>query len=907
MGASTVRNDDDERHHPAKILIGRTVECGVLERLIGAVRTGESRVLVLRGAPGAGKSALLEHTREAAGDLRVLAAVGIEAETELAFATLHQVCAPLLGRLVRLPAPQRAALETVFGMRDGAAPDRFLVGLAVLTLLADASAERPLLCVIDDGQWTDRASAQVLGFVARRLLAESVGLVLGTRQPGPELLGLPELAVTGLPDADARTLLDSVPHVRLDPHIRDRIVAEARGNPRALLDLPRGLTVTQLAAGLGLVDAGPPSGVAEESLLARFESLPGPARLLVLLAAAEPVGDPMLLWRAGEVLGITAALAAADSAQDLLSVDERVTFRHPLARSAIYRAARPAERRAVHRALAQVTDDQEAPDRRAWHLAGAASGPDEAVATELVRSAGRVQARGGLAAAAALLQRSVVLTGDSARRADRAVAAADASLRAGDLQAARRFAHTADREARSARERARAERVGSRITFSAPRLLAAAQDLDRFDHDSARETYLLAWGSAALLTGEGADLTAVARAINVRPGPAGVPGVVDLLLQGCALLVTGGPAAAVPVLRRALPALADLPPAPGPAWGWVAGGLAGAVWDEHVMRLLGRRAVDEARDAGALGELPAALGCWGAVLVSTGDLAAADGVAAEARLVAAATGVPPAPNLDLELSALRGRPDEAEPLLEERTDTAAHWAAAILYNGLGRYEDALRRAGLVNPFTAARALPELIEAAVRVGDDDAARAALNDLADATKPCGTDWALGVLARSRALLSEGAAADRNYREAIDRLRRTQLRPDLARAHLLYGEWLRRGRRRVEARQQLRTAYEMVVSIGMEAFGERARRELLATGETVRKRTVEASSNGELTPQERQIALLVRDGFSNPEVGARLYLSPRTVEWHLRKVFAKLSITSRRQLRAVLRGEDYEPALD
>jgi DNA-binding CsgD family transcriptional regulator/tetratricopeptide (TPR) repeat protein len=906
-------------------LLGRRTECALLDRMISAARTGESSTLLVHGPPGVGKSALLDYATRAATDLRVLRAVGIESEMELAFATLHQVCVPLLERLKNLPQPQCAALETVFGIRAGPPPDRFLVGTAVLGLLSEASEKHPLLCLVDDAQWMDRVSAQILGFVARRLPAESVALVFGAREGPQDLLGLPELEVTGLSTADAHTLLDSVTHTRLDQDIRDRLVAETKGNPLALLELPRGLTVTQLAGGFGLLNGDTLPGRIEQSFLSRIEALPDETRQLLLIAAAEPVGDPALVWAAADRLGLTPRTALAGGTDGLVSFDIRVTFHHPLVRSAVYRSATEEDRRAVHLALAKATDPQADPDRRAWHLASATAGPDESVAAELERSADRAQARGGLAAAAAFLQRSVALTGDTSRRAERAVAAADISLQAGDLDAAHRFVDIADQYARSEFHRARAQLVRSHLTFAAglnqeapPLLLTAAQRLEPFDKRLARETYLIAWGTSALVAADADSLMAVSRAMRALPATTGTPQALDLVIEACALLGTEGRAAAGPALRRAVTALADLPASDVLKWGWVANGVSAALWDDRAMRSMYSRAVEVVRTAGALSELPFCLASLGMATTWTGDFTAAASIVEEADVVAAATGIPLAPYVELRLSALRGRSAEAEALIATTTEEAgasgqlmgvatAHWAAAVLYNGLARYDQAVPAAKsgsrIAELWVSAWVLPELVEAAARIGEDEVARDALERLTEATEPCDTDWAQGILARCRALLSTGAPADRLYRRAIERLGRTPLRPELARAHLLYGEWLRRDRQRSDARGHLRTAYEMFASIGMEAFAERARRELLATGETVRKRTIEASSSDELTPQEKQIASLVQDGFSNPEVGSRLFLSPRTVEWHLRKIFTKLSITSRRQLRDVLPRAGYE----
>ena len=897
-------------------LLGRARECALLDEMIETVRAGESRVLVVYGAPGVGKSALLGHAVNSATGVRVLRAAGIESEMELPFAALHQLCAPLLEGLEGLPAPQREALETVFGIRAGTAPERFLVGLAVLSLLSDAAERDPLLCVVDDAQWIDRASAQVLGFVARRLLAESVALVFASRELSQNLRGLPELEVTGLADADAHALLDSVTHARLDQRVRAQVVAETRGNPLALLELPRGLSVTQMAGGFGLLHADKLPDRIEQSFLARIEDLPGQTRLLLLIAAAEPTGDPTLMWSAAELLGVTQAADVTAGTDGLLTLDGRVIFRHPLVRSAVYGSANLKDRRLVHLALAKVTDVQHDPDRRAWHLASATAAPDESVAAELERSADRAQARGGMAAGAAFLQRSMELTVDATRRAERALAAAGASQRAGDLDTARKLADVAERDAQTEFQRVRVQLIRGRIAFSAgfngeaaPLVLAAAQRLEPFDIELARESYLLAWGAAPVASADGDSQMAVSRAVRKLPPREGSPRTLDLVLEGYALLITEGRSAAIPTLRKAMTALEDYPPQEILKWGWATPFVARALWDDRAMRRTYARAVEVVRAAGALTTLPMYLTSLGMATVLFGEFDAAAAIIAEEAAIIAATGVPMAGIPKLMLRGWRGKEAEASALIAATIEraaandqlafvSAAHWANAVLNNGLSRYKQALSAAQastrISQMFIAAYALAELIEAASRLEDAAAADSALSDLADALAPCDTDWAQGILARCRALLADDAAtADGLYREAIERLGRTLVRPELARAHLLYGEWLRRDRQRAEARAHLRTAYDMFTSIGMEAFAERARRELLATGETVRKRTGEASSSEELTPQERQIALLVREGLTNPEVGAQLFLSPRTVEWHLRKIFTKLGISSRREL--------------
>jgi len=885
-----------------------------------AVRASEGRALVVRGEPGVGKTALLDYLAEQASGCRVARAAGVESEMELAFAGVHQLCAPMLDRLERLPVPQGEALRTAFGLSSGSAPDRFLVGLATLSLLADVAEEHPLVCLVDDEQWLDRASAQVMAFVARRLVAESVGVVFAARVPSDELVGLPELVVEGLGEADARRLLEAALTGPLDAQVRDRLVAETRGNPLALLELPRGLTPAELAGGFALPDAMPLSGRIEASFRRRLDALPADTRLLVLVAAAEPVGDPVLMWRAGERLGIQAQAATLAAEAGLLEVDNQVRFRHPLVRSAAYRSASLQQRQAVHRALAEATDPQLDPDRRAWHRAQAAPGPDEEVAAELERSAGRAQARGGVAAAAAFLQRATALTIDPTRRAERALAAAQVSLQAGAFDAALGLLATAETGPLDEFQRARVDLVRAHVAFASglgsdapPLLLKAARRLEPFDLELARETYLIAWVAAVFaghLAGAG-DLLKICRAIQALPPPSTAPGPLDLLLDGLALLITDGHAAAAATLQRAAKELITIPVEDVLRWGWSATAASDAVWDHEGTRAIAERHGQLVREVGALAQLPLPLAALGDVAVWSGDFAGAASLVAETESVATATGSRYPPSIALRLLALQGKETDAAALIAGTIEQAAgggqglaatnaYWGAAVLYNGLGRYEEAASAAqratsDTFEPYVSMWALPELVEAAARGGEAQLARDALERLAETTQPCGTDWALGIEARSRALLSDGAVADGLYREAIDRLSRTQLRPELARAQLLYGEWLRREGRRIDAREQLRIANDLFVAIGMEAFAERARRELLATGERVRKRTVE--TRNELTAQEAQIARLVREGLSNPEIGARLFISARTVQYHLGKVFAKLDVSSRGQLSRVL----------
>ena len=902
---------------PASVLHGRRSEREALQRLLEGVRGGQSRVLVVCGEAGVGKTALVESVIGSASGFRVVRAVGVESEMELAFAALQQLCAPMLDRLGRLPVPQRDALGVAFGLRAGEAPDRFLVGLAVLSLLAEAAEERPLLCVVDDAQWLDRASSQALVFVARRLLAESVALVLVTREAGDELEGLPRLAVEGLGDGDARALLGSVLRVPLDERVRERIVAETRGNPLALLELPRGLTPAQLAGGFGLLDAPGLSGRIEQSFRRRLEALPPETRRLLLVAAAEPIGDPVLVWRAAGRIGI-GVQAAADT-DGLLTIGTRVTFRHPLARSAVYRAASPEDRQAAHRALADATDPAVDPDRRAWHLAHATPGFDEDIASELERSAGRAQARGGLAAAAAFLERAAALTPEPSHRAQRALAAAQAKHQAGAFDAALRLLAIAESGPLVELQRAQVELLRSQIEFAVnrgrdapPLLLEAAKRLEPLDICLARVTYLEAL-SAAISAGrlgapDGVRKTAdAARRAPPSPEPQRAS---DLLLDGLAVLHTEGYAAGTPMLKRALRAFRgdELSSEEGIRWLWLVCRTAMDLWDDESWFVLSVRQIQLARDAGALTVLPLALNLRAGIHLFAGQFAAAETLSEEADAVSDAIANPHVPHARLFLAAWRGQEAEALRLIaagdrdatargEGRTIGVGRYATAVLYNGLARYDDALTAARQATEYPQdlaffAWGLVELIEAAVRSGEADLAADRLRRLSELTRISGTDWALGVEARSRALLTEGEAAETLYSQAIEALGRTHVRVELARTHLLYGESLRRERRRLESREQLRIAHGLFTEFGMEAFAERARIELEATGEHARRRTVE--TRDDLTPQEAQISRRAADGATNQEIAAQLFISPSTVDYHLRKAFRKLGVKSRHQLK-------------
>jgi DNA-binding CsgD family transcriptional regulator len=897
-------------------LFGRRRECAELDQILADIRAGHSRALVLRGDAGVGKSVLLDHVAAQATGCRIIRASGAESEMELAFAGLHQFCAPVLEFREQLPEPQSDALARAFGLSAGGSPDRFFVGLAVLGLLAEAAEHGPVVCLIDDAQWLDRVSAQTLAFVARRLGAESVAMIFSVRSgtaEHDELHRLDELAVGGLGEPDARALLDSQLHGPLDDRVRDRVVAEARGNPLALLELPRDVSVEELAGGYTGAPVEPLSGRIEASFLRQLEPLPEETRQLVLIAAAEPVGDPLLILRAAAGLGLTREDASPADAAGLLTFGPHVRFRHPLVRSAVYRRATPAERRRVHRALGEAIDPGADPDRRAWHRAQAAAEPDEAVAEELERSAGRARSRGGYAAAAAFLERAVDLTEDPAQRARRALAAARHRHLAGSPDAALALLTMAQAEPLDDLQRARVDLVRGQIAFTVnrgtdapPLLLSAARRLWTLDERLARQTYRDALNAAwyAARFAQRAGPLEVARAV---PEPGDHPA--DALLHGQALLVMDGPVVAARPLRRALEAFraTTMPAEERLPWMFTACRSAQDLWDARLSDAVSAEYLALAREAGASSFLPQALALRAGSMTFAGELSTAVSLLTEEEALYEATGIDRPSYPGVWVAAWQGREAEvrarveanavkAQEVGEGQWLTLVHWASALLYNGLARYEDAMREAerAIVSPVEysiAGWALAELVEAAVRCGRRDVAEAALERLARATSASGADWGLGVEALARAELSEGETAERLYLEAIERLGRGLTAAVQARARLLYGEWLRRERRRVDSREQLRAAFDRFTAMGAAGFADRAARELQATGETARKRTAE--HRDALTPQELQIARLAQEGLSNPEIGARLFISPRTVEWHLRKVFSKLDIGSRKEL--------------
>ncbi|MDK1360883.1 AAA family ATPase [Arthrobacter sp. zg-Y1219] len=903
--------------------LGRRAERAAVDNLLSRARAGLSGAIVVRGEAGIGKTVLLEHVSGAAesSGFRVVSSVGVESETQFAFAGLHQLCAPLLDHVGALPEPQRTALGVAFGQQSGTVPDRFLVGLAILNLLAEVAEEGPLLCLVDDAQWLDEASAQVLTFVARRVAAERMALVFALRDPVDRDMGMfdgiPVVCLVGLDETDARALLVAAVHAPLDSGVRDRVIAEACGNPLALMELARSAPAAWLAGGFELPELPGTTHRIEDAFRRRSESLPAPTQALLLVAAVDPTGEVALLRRAAAHLGIDLEAAGFAEAAGLLAIDTQVRFRHPLVRSAIYRAATPLERRRAHGALAAATDSDADPERRAWHRAQAVLGMDEDAAAELVRSAGRARARGGLAASAAFMEQAAKLTPDPAVRAGRALEAAHAKQEAGASEAALELLRVAGAGPLDALQQARLELLRARIAFHLVRdgdgpglLLDAARSLAPLDPALSRETYLHAL-EAAIVTGNfsrGRTIPEVTEAARTAPAPSWPQRPVDLLLDGLVATFTQGYTAGVPGRRRALEAFVHEPDADavdgtnGCRWGWLASRTAMSVFDDESLHSLAIRNVRLTREVGALATLPAALLGQSIMLVLSGELARA----AEQNAFAAATGAVPLLHAQLALSAWRGRPTETAEVhaaivrkagpAHDTEGSLAQYAMAVLHNGLGDYPAAYAAAKRAFESEAWRfnnlAHSEFIEAACRSGRPESAAEALEQLTSRALASGTPWGLGLAARSQALSSTGPAAEEQYREAIEQLARCRMASHLARTHLVYGEWLRREGRRQDAREQLRTAHGLLLDMGAEAFAARAARELRATGEHPRKRTAQPADA--LTAQEVHIARLVATGATSREVATELFLSPRTIDAHLRSIFRKVGITSRRQLR-------------
>ncbi|MGI5230644.1 ATP-binding protein [Actinoallomurus sp. CA-142502] len=900
----------------------RTAELAAVERTLRAAASGQGGALLIRGEAGIGKTELIGRVLDRAEGLRRLRTVGREFDTELPFTALHELCQPLLPYLETLPGPQRAAVEVAFALRDGTTPDRFRLSVAVLGLLSAAAEEQPIVCAVDDAQWLDPASAQVLAFVARRVEHDPVAFLFAVREPGvPALLdGLPELSLTGLGKEDALALLTSRLRTPLDERVRDQIIAEARGNPLALLELPRSVGTAELAGGFGLPNALPVPARIEAGYRERLATLPEDTRRLLLLAAAEPLGDPVLLWRAAEEMDIPSEAADPAAAAGLLDIGVRVRFRHPLVRSAIYRAAAPEDRRTAHRVLAGITDPLVDPDRRAWHRGQSVLLPDEGIAAELERAAERASARGGIAAAAGFLERATVLTPDPARRAERAFEAADRKHWAGDNEAAAGLLATAKAGPNDERQQVLIELLAARMSIGAgpgtkdpTAALDGAQRLKAYDRERAHGVFTAGFVTAmrAGRLGRPGLLADTARQLaTTLEEPSGeYPKLRNLLLRALISRETEGYAKAVPSLREAVGAYLSASEQGDHYlhWATLAAATAMDLWQHDDWRTLCERQVLLIHRTGTLLALPSALHYLAYAHILAGEFQDAEALVAQA-FTFDPSGNPSGPPFgDLLLRAWRGDEEGTAALAERVTDSArksgeghglsvVDGANAVLFNGIGRYDAAYEAAAEVCQYDEVGFLSfiphELVEAAARSGRHRLAKPVLERFAERTDTSGTDLAIGLQLYARALLADDTSAEDLYREAIDRLSRTSATVYLARAHLIYGEWLRRTARRGDARAQLRIAYEKLSGMGAAGFAGRAARELSACGE--RPHRPAASPRDLLTPQELQIARLVAGGATSKEAAAQLFLSPRTVHAHLRNIFKKLGITSRLQLR-------------
>jgi DNA-binding CsgD family transcriptional regulator len=907
----------NDRWREEFLLLDRQTERAAIDGVLDAVRGGFSDALVLRGGPGVGKSTLLQYAVVAAPDLRVSSIGGVESEISMEFGGLHQLLVPCLAQLDELPPPQRSALRVAFGQEAGPPPERFLVGLATLTLLSRAAEAQPLLCIVDDAHWLDPESAQVLGFVARRLHADRIGLIAAVGEPASQqvLEQLPTITVDGLPDAEARELLSSVAGGALNAQAVDRILTDTRNNPLALVELGTQYTADQLSGRAGLPEPLPLGQRLQEHFLRQVRGLQPDAQAFALLAAADPGGERGQLWRAAAQAGIDPDLASAGAAEAgvLEFPGNSVRFRYPLLRSAVYHGASAADRRHAHHALSEVGSSE----LRVWHLAAAAIVPDEALAAELQHTAERAGTRGGYATRAALLRRSADLTPDDARRAEREVALADARLMAGDPVGAQHMLGGALPRLTNAIARVQAQRLEGAIRFAqgdaaeAARILASASQALADDDRMARDTMLLAL-QAAIWAGP-AQTREIARAARVFPRVReACASVADLLLEGYSARFTIGYRASVPPLRAAVTALLadDLDPAVGLRWFALGTAAAGSLWDDQAAFALSDRWEKMARAAGAFTTLPVALAFHAVSESMAGHFREADTRSALMLEVLTMNSGPAVLGVNSRgsglLLAYRGRLTEAHATgLAQVRESAARGqggpadigryivAVADLFGG--DYEAAMSSAQTVledDPaYTAEVTLPELIQAAVRAGDYEAAATAHKTLSERALAAGTPWALGLRARCEALLAEGADAEGFYRESISQLKRSRMAVDLARAHLLYGQWLRRAKRRRDARYELRTAHDMFAAMGADQLAGWTAAELRATGEHARARTPETAVD--LTPQETRVADLAATGAPDSEIAAQLFISPSTVDYHLRKVFRKLNVTSRTQL--------------
>jgi DNA-binding CsgD family transcriptional regulator len=906
-------------------LVGREAERARLQCLLEKARKGLSAAMVVRGVAGIGKTTLVDDLGQSAAGFRTLRIAGIESELELPYAALHALLLPHLERADRLPGPQRDAIGTAFGLVSGPAPNPFLVGMATLTLLADVAQSAPLLCTVDDAQWLDQASAQVLAFVARRILADQIVVVLCVRDPvagGDRFEGLPELYLGSLGEPESLALL--VERVgRIDRRVAQRVLSASGGNPLALIEFAGELSPAQLV-GDSLVDEPLSLSARLEAAFARrVQALPASAQTVLLLASACTSGEPWRLWQAAAALGIHPDEALESELAEYLSLDEPIGFRHPLVRSAIYGSATPSQRRQVHQALAQVTDHVSDADRWAGHLAAAAPHPDERVAAEVERAAGRAHARGGYPAEATLLVRASRLTPDPARAAARSLAGAEAALLGGD--APRALAILGDAEgslstpwlrAESLRVRAGSLAAVGRLAEAPYAFATAAKALEPLDPRAARVAWVGAVSSVVFTGGRAQDITTEEIALGglAAPfAPGDRPTVDDRLLEAFAVRFTAGYVPAAPMLRDVLTEMsaADHPSDTFPGQTLLVMLAAQDLWDAGLAELVLRRLVRRQRDESALLALHFAYIVLQRNATWAGRLGAAATHGAAAAEIEAALGGHTFPDVaGLETAALRGdeaavraRADELRAIADltgiDQLVVASQLGCSVVAVGRGHYGEAMAAGRSVfdeDPVGyGTQVLPDLVEAAARAGDAGLAIAALERLTERAETSGTPWALGLLNRSQGVSSAGPAADAHFVAAVDFLGRAAQPLDLARAHLLYGEHLRRDRRPAEARDHLQQAYDMFATMGIDGFIDRTGSELQAAGGQVRPRTRTIPTR--LTPQEAHVARLAASGATNREIAAETYISQATVAYHLTKAYRKLQVSSRRQLARAL----------
>ncbi|WP_178359017.1 LuxR family transcriptional regulator [Mycolicibacterium hippocampi] len=911
-------------------LVGRAAECAMLDKLATDVRDGFSGALVLIGEPGVGKTRLLQYMAESATEVTILWIVGAQSELRLGFAALHRLLLPYLDRLDRLSGPHRTALEVTFGLTEGPTPDRFVVSLAALALLSDVAAERPVVCLIDDAQWLDQESLAVLGFIGRRLYADPIGMAFSAREHAGDLTALEGLTtrrIAALDPASARGILDEAVSGPLDPRVAARVIDETGGNPLAMLELLGELSTEQLAGRFPLPRHLPVGHRVDVHFLAQVATLPPEARTVLLIAAACVDEKSSTVWRAGALLGVAAAAANHAVQQGIVTLEPRIAFRHPLIRSAVYDGATPEERQRVHDALATVAHRDGEDDQAAWHRAAAVTTPEETIAADLQTSAERAHRRGGYTMQAAFLTRAAELSPDTRDRALRYLAAAQAHLAAGDgplaealLDLATPVLDVAGMHVAVQRLRAAIAVFFSRHKDAPAILLDAATKVEPTDVSLVRRILFDAM-QAAIVARQytaGTTLDEVAHAVlRAEQDPRRPPSGNDLLLDGFAIRIARGYADAVPLLRSAVAMMFTDETAahvdiPSTILGWFA---ADDVWDDAGRRAMFERAQAIERRQGALAAMRITLAGLSTSQAWAGQMNDAENSYGEAAELSALIGVPPAATTGvlLEVRAWQGRETESRAVAASTADWGRQKGASILEIfalmgltvlelGLGRYPEALGRGLQIlhddPPGFGNRVLPEVVEAGLRSGDRGAAEVALARLTERATIAATPWALGLLARSRALMAADSDAELYYLEAIRQLAGTAVRTELARAHLLYGEWLRRRKRRRDAQVQLRTAYDMFTAMGAAAFAGRTGAERRAAGETTAD-ALRADNPFGLTPQEAQVARQAGAGATNAEIASRLFITTSTVEYHLSKVFRKLGVTSRRQLASALAG--------